>query len=110
MRLYGELGLRLSADDVPAGDETTSEEHAENYFAVVALEPELLSDVWRDAGNGSQRLSLVRKARGDEAHKGGSIFVAGQPGDRCIQSWLSGEVDSALCEVAAELPTSPFAP
>jgi hypothetical protein len=110
MRLYSELGLRLDADDVPDGDETTPDEHTENYASVVALEPELMAKVWAEAGAGHARLSLIRKGRGDEAHTGGTVFAAGDAMDECIKSWLSTVGETAACEAAAEPTPSPFEP
>jgi hypothetical protein len=108
LRLYGEIGLRLDALDLPGGDETTPAEHEANYYSLVALEPEALSSVWLAGGRDAARLTLVRKARGREAHEGGAVFPQGNDGDLCLLSWLSGAVDAAACERAAELPASPF--
>jgi len=110
LRLHGEIGLRLDPLDVPGGDETTPLEHEANYESILFLEPELLSRVWLEGGRGSDRLTLLRKARGREAHKGGAIFPEGAAGDRCIQSWLSGAPEIEACEAAAEQLESPFAP
>lgn len=110
LRLYGSIGLRLDPDDLPGGDETSAAEHDANYRSIVALEPELLSSVWLEGGSDPARLTLVRKARGREAHKGGSVFPEGSDGDRCVLSWLSGALDFDACSRAAELPKSPFSP
>jgi hypothetical protein len=109
LRLYSQFGLRESAEDIPAGDETTVEEHEANHMAVISLEPEQLSLVWLNDGRGSLSLSLVSKARGREAHKGGAVFLAGSAGDRCLLSWLSGSLDAVACEEVSEAPPSPFA-
>lgn len=108
--LYGEIGLRFDPMDVPGGEETTPLEHDANHRSVVTLEPEMLSKVWLEGGGGAGRLTLVRKARGREAHKGGAVFQEGDAGDRCLLAWLSGRIDVEACETAAELPTSPFEP
>jgi hypothetical protein len=112
LRLYGSIGLRLDPEDLPGGedDEMTPSEHDANYRSIVAFEPEALSRVWLDGGRDPARLTLVRKARGREAHKGGSAFPEGGDGDRCLLSWLSGELDFEACTSAAELPPSPFEP
>jgi hypothetical protein len=110
LRLYGDYGLRLDAEDIPGGDEMTAAEHEANYESVVVLEPEALSSVWLVRGQDPEVLTLIRKARGREAHKGGSVFREGQDGDRCLLSWLSGAVDVDTCTRAAELEPSPFAP
>lgn len=108
LRLYGSFGLRLDPEDIPGGEDTSPSEHDANYRSVVALEPEVLSSVWLDAGRDPTRLTLVRKARGREAHEGGSVFPEGGDGDRCLLSWLSGALELQACTNAAELPVSPF--
>jgi hypothetical protein len=110
LRLYGSIGLRLDPEDLPGGDEMTPSEHDANYRSVVALEPEALSSVWLGAGRDPAQLTLVRKARGREAHRGGAVFPEGSDGDRCLLSWLSSALDVEACLRAAELPPSPFAP
>jgi hypothetical protein len=110
LRFYGSIGLRLDPEDLPGGDETTSSEHDANYRSILAFEPEAFSSVWLDGGRDPARLTLVRKARGREAHKGGAVFPEGGDGDRCLLSWLSGELDLDACTSAAELPLSPFEP
>lgn len=109
LRLYSQFGLREAAEDVPDGDETTIEEHQANHLAVISLEPEQLSEVWLNDGLDSPSLLLVSKARGQEAHKGGSVFLPDSAGDRCLLSWLSGSVDAVACEEVSEPPLSPFA-
>lgn len=110
LRLYGEIGLRLDALDLPGGEEATLLEHEANYRSIIAFEPEVLELVWLEGGRSPARLTLVRKARGREAHKGGSVFPEGDAGDVCLSSWLSGATDVEQCDAASELPASPFAP
>lgn len=111
LRLYGSIGLRLDPAHLPGDDnDMTPSEHDANYRSVLALEPEALSSVWLDGGRDPARLTLVRKARGREAHEGGSVFPEGSDGDRCLLSWLSGALDVEACARAAELPPSPFEP
>lgn len=105
LRLYGEFGLRLGENDVPGGEETTPDEHHENYLALITLEPEAMAKVARGAP--VTGLTLVRKARGAEAHKGGAPFPSGTVGDRCLVSWLEGQVDQASCSEAALLLERP---
>lgn len=109
LRLYSDYGLRLDAEDIPGGDEMTPAEHDANYESVVMLEPEALSSVWLASGRDAEQLTLVSKARGREAHKGGSVLRAGDDADRCLLSWLAGSVDIDTCTRAAELPPSPYA-
>jgi hypothetical protein len=103
LRVYGRYGLREPDAGLAAGETidggapapTTAHEYAESYRSVVALEPEILRDVVRERGARPERLTLVRKARGTEAHKGGTTLDQDQ--DTCIVSWLSGAVDEGAC-------------
>jgi hypothetical protein len=103
LRVYGQYGLRLAASDGPGGVETTAAEHDENYRSVLALEPEELAAVTAQSGARPERLTLIRKARGVEAHKGGTVFGSADPGDRCLTSWLAGNVDAEACDAGREL-------
>lgn len=103
LRLYGQYGLRDDPDDVPGGDPTSAYEHARNYDSVVSLEPELLALVAAEGGAHPERLTLVRKARGSEEHKGGSALATGSDADRCLLSWLSGSVDATACAAGSLL-------
>ena len=104
LRLYGSLGLRLPTND--AGDriatsiagKTTTGEYDEDFLSVVALEPEILSQVVAEGGAEPERLTFIRKARGTEHHKGLAPFVAGDSGDTCLTSWLAGKTNTAACQ------------
>ena len=102
LRLYGRFGLRLDPTHIPGGHMDTQEEVDANYASVLTLEPEILSAVRRDRGGEAERLTLVRKARGQLGHKGGVALDA--PGTLCFSSWLAGEVDKKTCFQSAELP------
>ncbi|MDI1484256.1 hypothetical protein [Polyangium sp. y55x31] len=102
LRLYGSSGMRLAAGDVPGHGETTEAEYDASYRSVIGLEPEVISLVCEEGGRAPERLSLVRKARGEEAHKGGARIVPGDDADRCLTSWLSAATDEAACARAAE--------
>jgi hypothetical protein len=104
MRLYGFGGLRLSAPETPNGDPTTDQEFAASYDSVVGLEPEALSDVVTHQADPDQ-LSLVRKMRGIERHKGGQQSRVGDVLDRCVVSWLIGSFDPAPCGSVISAPT-----
>jgi hypothetical protein len=98
LRLYGTEGQRLSPSDVPGAQHTVTDPEAQaDYDSVVGLEPEVLSAVVADHGANPERLTLVRKARGAEDHKGGSLVVVGDDSDKCITSWLAGTLDTAAC-------------
>lgn len=97
------------------GLETTSAELLDNYNSVIALEPELMQEVITneektsvDARGGLpcpytpreddvaatkfmtvDCLTLVRKPRLQEKHKGGKIWERGNsPGDQCLIGWI----------------------
>ena len=102
LRLYGYEGLRLPLDDggvvrPSSKPSTTDAEYHEDFVSVVGLEPEIMSAVVADHGANPERLTIVRKARGLEDHKGGSLMQAGDDEDRCLTSWLAGATDVATC-------------
>jgi hypothetical protein len=103
LRLYGSEGLRLTATDRPTSvaGKTTTAEYDEDFLSVVALEPEILSQVVEEGGAQPERLTLVRKARGTEHHKGLAPFAIGDAGDVCLTSWLAGKTNTASCTQAA---------
>src|SRR5512139_1865525 len=103
MRVYGRYGLRLDPAARPDGVPTTPLEYQSTYDAVVALEPEVLAAVLADGGRQPERLTLIRKERGTEHHKGKAIFREDDDGDRCLVSWISGAVDPAPCQRASEV-------
>jgi hypothetical protein len=104
LRLYGREGLRWSAADRPYVTPTTSDEVEQDYQSVVGLEPEVMTSVVADHGAHPERLTLVRKARGTENHKGGALITAGDAQDVCLTSWLAGIADSASCRAALAFP------
>jgi hypothetical protein len=98
LRLYGSAGLRASAKDrplVPPCD--TQDEVDQDYESVVGLEPQTMSAVVASGGTDPERLTMVRKARGTESHKGGKIWSEGDPSDTCLTSWLAGSANSNAC-------------
>jgi hypothetical protein len=98
MRLFGSAGLRWSPGDrplVPPCD--TDAEVDQDYESVIGLEPEAMSAVVAAGGADPDRLTMVRKARGVEAHKGGQIWTQDDDSDTCLTSWLSGKADPASC-------------
>ena len=116
LRIYGDQGLRLSSDDIPCGEPTTDDEFDADYRSLVALEPEIMSSVVAEGGANPGRLTLVRKPRNAEKHEGGAVFrdatdvdacttacgddrncVRSCYGDRCLTSWLTGDVDVPAC-------------
>jgi hypothetical protein len=108
LRLYGNEGLRWAASDRPLEPAcTTSDEIAQDYDSLVGLEPEVMNAVVGDMGIRPERLTLVRKARGSEDHKGGAPWQTGDDADRCLSSWLASETDTDAC-LRALPPTTCF--
>jgi hypothetical protein len=112
MRLFGARGLRLDPTGDPADGSTTPAEYNATYWAVVGLEPEIMTAVVRDQGANPERLSLIRKARGHERHKGGTQMQMGDDLDRCLTSWLSGTIATTNCRAATmfDAPGGPLTP
>ena len=109
LRLYGYGGLRLPGPGerllpyqlTNGRREATPREVDADYESVVSLEPEPMRQVVLDRGAAPERLTLVRKARGTEEHKGKRPIEPGGPADRCLVSWLASAIDLAACEAAA---------
>jgi hypothetical protein len=99
LRVYGNESLRWSATDRPLQPPcTTSLEADQDFDSVVGLEPEVMSAVVADRGAHPERLTFIRKARGTESHKAGTIMVPGDDLDSCITSWLAGQTDTTACQ------------
>ena len=110
LRIFGSEGLRLAAEDRPLLPVcSTAAEVDEDYASVVGLEPEIMSAVVADHGADPARLTIVRKARGAESHKGNTIWAAGGDEDTCLTSWLTGtlEVDACARALASTKCPSP---
>jgi hypothetical protein len=109
LRLFGERGLRLNGVDTSAEGATSNDEYEADYWAVVGLEPELLSTVLQDGGMDPERLILIRKGRGTTRHKGGSLMQPNDNLDHCLVEWLKGNILVDPCKTAARLaaPASP---
>lgn len=104
LRLYGYGGLRLDPADRPDFPQTTDAESDADYEAVVGLEPEIMPEVVASKGADADRLTLVRKATGLEAHKGGQRIAPGDSADTCLLSWLGGAVNTDACNAAVLAP------
>jgi hypothetical protein len=115
LRIYGQYGLRRYepegspnvenyAEYYSGGKEpTTLTELEDNYRSICALEPELVAQVYAKKSS-PDVLSIVRKARLREKHKGGLLWNKGEAGDVCMTNWLTGSVDTAQCEVELAHP------
>lgn len=105
LRIYGPLGERRLEDagavaagvikdfakyfpGGPAAEPATDVEILDNYRSVCGLEPELMTRVITLQA-APEELTLLRKARLTEKHKGGQIFNPGREGDLCLTSWLT---------------------
>jgi hypothetical protein len=103
LRLYGSQGLRYSPSDRPLSKgQTTDAEYDQSFRSLIGLEPEITSAVVTEGGAQPERLTLIRKARGTENHKGGAIWKEGDPSDLCVLSWLAGHTDAAGCVAAKD--------
>jgi hypothetical protein len=104
--IYSCDGLRLDATDVPGCPPgfgtvaTASDEYNATYRSLVGLEPVVMSQVVASGGADPDLLTFIRKARGQEAHKGGALIVPGDDQDQCLTSWLSGDTNAAACTQA----------
>lgn len=111
MRVYGYGGQRLGASTSPdVFARIEPEEATATYESVISLEPEIMREVVKSGGAGVERLTFVRKGRGDEEHKGHRRVTPGDPSDRCITTWLAGNVDTAACAVGGCFDASVPAP
>ena len=103
LRVFGCEGLRLDPMDTPrcrkgGGKDTTPAELDATFRSLVGLEPAVMSSVVQGKGAHPELLTFVRKARGTEAHKGGTLIQPGDSQDQCITSWLAGQTDVAACD------------
>jgi hypothetical protein len=103
MRLYGQFGLRLDPNNDPLGQTTTAAEYDASYASIVGLEPEAMSKVVQLLAL-PETLTMVRKPRGIELHKGGILDMQGDALDRCMVAWLVGMPDTAACNTVVQTP------
>ncbi len=114
-KIYGCEGLRLDPAASPGcpsmlgptATPTSDAEYDATYRSLVGLEPAVMSTVIHDKGKNPELLTFVRKARGDESHKGGALVVPGDDQDKCMTSWLAGQTDTDACARAVAPPTTP---
>lgn len=114
MRLYGYLGRRLdpsatsTSEARVGGVPTTSAELDQSYRSVTGLEPEILSGVVQGT-RPPEDLTLIRKGRYTEFHKGGSPLKDHPPADACVVSWLKGHAGFDRASCCSELSPSYYA-
>jgi hypothetical protein len=104
-RIYGYGSLRLdpsASPDIP--DASTPSESDATYEAFVSLEPEKTRQVLLSHGAGLDDLTIVRKGRGEEDHKGGTLITRNDDADACIVGWLKGAPNPDACVRAVNEP------
>ncbi len=101
-RVYGAYGLRIG-ETSDSAKPTNPDEYDATYQSLVMLEPEIISEVVREGGAHPERLTVVRKSRGAEHHKGGSQMPRGSAGDVCLWTWFGPELDTEACAAAATI-------
>lgn len=100
-RLYGYGGRRFDPSTRPDFPPIIEPSEVQaNYDAFIGLEPEIMRDVVQSGGADPGRLTIVRKARNEEDHKGGLRITRGDDADKCLLTWLQNKVDTAACERA----------
>lgn len=112
LRIWGCEGMRLDPKSTPLSclrpNQTTAAEYNATYRSLVGLEPAVMSYVFDHQGQDPELLTFVRKARGIESHKGGTLITPGDPQDNCITSWLKGKTDVTQCAMAITYPMFPM--
>ncbi|HVW24111.1 MAG TPA: hypothetical protein VHC69_02005 [Polyangiaceae bacterium] len=103
MRIFGIYGVRINSKLVPGRDPTTPDEYQANYASVVSIEPENLSAIVANHGQGFDKWELILKGTNAEVHKGGQRMMKGDATYTCIRSWVIGAVDMDACMRSAML-------
>jgi hypothetical protein len=85
------LGPVIADEYYPGGEATTEFELLGTYQSICGLEPEKTDAVVKNA-EPVESLTIVRKPRLQEKHKGGQIWSIGSiDGDLCLLSWLRSD-------------------
>ncbi len=112
LRIYSKNGLRYTlkpfdpaasqdAGAVAGGAQTTDVEIELNWRAACGLEPEKMNDLVAGALE-PDFMMLLTKPLEEERHKGGKLFVRGDPAHSCMRTWLAGAVNAADCSDATQ--------
>lgn len=109
MRIYGQYGLRRPEEEGSENvmdfsqyfsgglEPTTVAELKDNFESMCGLEPEIMTRVVKKKEE-PESLTLVRKPRLLEKHKGGLLWNKGDDGDACLLNWIAGKDDTAPCD------------
>ena len=108
LRLYSQFGLRKRNGPNSTRDlsPTTDAELTDNYFAVIGIEPEDISDSLLSRGAYNDFLLLKKPLSlegGGVRHKGGPVLRGDDTGFDCLYSWISGKVNAANCADGSKL-------
>ena len=112
--VFGQNGLRRPGGQELANDRdayftggvepTLDYEVQGTYQSACGLEPEKMDAVVKGA-EAPESLTLIRKPRLDEKHKGGRLWNGGTvKGDRCLVAWVSGTVEAEPCITELQAP------
>jgi hypothetical protein len=103
MKLYSANGLRLPNDAGrgPGGGATTAEEIAANYFSIISVEPEKMTQIVKSKGDPLELLVLRKALNIDGAHKGGPAIFRQDDAEQCISGWIKGQLKQQECARAA---------
>jgi hypothetical protein len=115
LRIWSCEGMRLDPNDIPRCNRgvpheelTTRAEHQATYRSLVGLEPVVMSVVVDGKGQHPELLTFIRKSRGIETHKGGTLMTPGDYQDNCVTSWLQGNTNRTACSNAILFPSFPM--
>jgi hypothetical protein len=107
LRVYGKGGLRLDPRS-GANDPTTQDEARATYVSILGLQPEKTDALARKSprtADDAYGLLVLTKPLAIERHRPGAELVKGEPAERCIVSWLVGQmatdIDTTSCTEGA---------
>lgn len=100
LRIYGQNGLRVGGG-VTGGSGTNATELEATWRSLCGLEPERMDLVQKGELEPTE-LMILRKPLHLERHKGSQLFQLGDPGEVCLESWITGDVNEQDCETAAK--------
>lgn len=101
LRIFSQNGLRKNDGPKGARDVTvtTMEERVANYYSVVGLEPEEISNSRVSEGAFDDFLLLKKPLgidQGGVRHKGGSVLRSTDSGFDCLALWIAGKESAVI--------------